>query len=192
MRQIILASSSRYRQQQLNQLNLEFRSIDPDVDETLLKTQISDHIALSQALSRLKADSIKRLHPEAIIIAGDQIASFQHRILSKPITEANAFQQLRALSGQQHRLISSIVIYADGQEYINSHIATLQMRALSDQQIDRYIAQDQPLHSCGAYRIEAQGIALFESLDCEDFSAIVGLPLIWTANILNQLGIAVP
>ncbi|NRA42710.1 MAG: septum formation protein Maf [Pseudomonadales bacterium] len=192
MRQIILASSSRYRQQQLKQLNLDFCSIAPDVDESPLKTQISDHIALSQALSRLKADNIKRLHPDAIIIAGDQIASFQQGILSKPITEANAFQQLRKLSGQQHRLISSVVIYADGQEYIHSHIATLQMRKLSDQQIHRYIAQDQPLHSCGAYRIEAQGIALFETLDCEDFSAIVGIPLIWTANTLNQLGIAVP
>ena len=71
-------------------------------------------------------------------------------------------------------------------------MANMKMRPLSDEQIERYIEIDEPLYSCGSYRLEALGISLFETIDCDDFSSIVGVPLMWTAKTLTDLGISVP
>ena len=63
---------------------------------------------------------------------------------------------------------------------------------MTDEQIERYIKIDQPLQSCGSYRLEGLGISLFETIDCDDYSSIIGIPLMWTAKILSQLGHSVP
>jgi septum formation protein len=68
----------------------------------------------------------------------------------------------------------------------------MKMRQLSDEQIKRYIEADEPLHSCGSYRLEALGISLFESIDCADYTSIIGIPLMWTAKKLTELGVSVP
>ena len=103
-----------------------------------------------------------------------------------------SFEQLRMLAGQEHSLFTSLVIIAKGEEYIHSVTAIMKMRDLSDEQIHRYVEIDKPLHSCGSYKLDALGISLFESIDCEDYTAIIGIPLIWTAGILTQIGVSVP
>ena len=192
MKPIILASTSIYRKQELDRLKLSFTTASPDIDEDSLKSQGLDHIQLSRQLSVLKARNISRHHSEAIVIGGDQVASFNGSILNKPNTKEKAFEQLKALTGNEHKLITSMAIIASGQEYLHTCIATMRMRQLNDEQIVRYIDKDEPLHSCGSYRLEALGISLFESIDCEDYSSIIGIPLMWTAKTLTKLGVSIP
>ena len=192
MQEIILASSSSSRRKELDRLNFEFSVIPPEVDEDSIKNTETDHLQISRKLALLKARNVSLLHPEAIVIGGDTVASFNRKLLSKPITMEKSFEQLRMLAGQEHSLFTSLVIIAKGEEYIHSVTAIMKMRDLSDEQIHRYVEIDKPLHSCGSYKLDALGISLFESIDCEDYTAIIGIPLIWTAGILNQIGVSVP
>ena len=192
MKKIILASTSIYRKQQLERLVSEFETMSPNVDEAPLKASASDHETLSRQLSELKANAIAVDNPDAIVIGGDQVASFNHTILSKPVTKENAFRQLQSLSGQTHQLITSLAIFYKGQSFVHTCKALMQMRKLSDDQIRRYIDKDDPLKCCGAYRIESLGIGLFERIHCDDHTSIVGIPLLWTAKQLSQLGVDIP
>ena len=192
MQEIILASSSSSRRKELDRLNFEFSVIPPEVDEDSIKNTETDHLQISRKLALLKARNVSLLHPEAIVIGGDTVASFNRKLLSKPITMEKSFEQLRMLAGQEHSLFTSLVIIAKGEEYIHSVTAIMKMRDLSDEQIHRYVEIDKPLHSCGSYKLDALGISLFESIDCEDYTAIIGIPLIWTAGILTQIGVSVP
>ena len=192
MQEIILASSSSSRRKELDRLNFEFSVIPPEVDEGSIKHTETDHLQISRKLALLKARNVSLLHPQAIVIGGDTVASFNRKLLSKPITMEKSFEQLRMLAGQEHSLFTSLVIIAKGEEYIHSVTAIMKMRDLSDEQIHRYVEIDKPLHSCGSYKLDALGISLFESIDCEDYTAIIGIPLIWTAGILTQIGVSVP
>lgn len=192
MKKIILASGSDYRKQQLQRLCLDFTSVNPNVDEDALKSNSQDHVQLSVDLALLKARSVSENNKDSIVIGGDQVASFDNTLLSKPQTKQNAVQQLKSLSGREHRLITSLAIVCNGQEYVHTSIAKMKMRHLNDEQIERYIALDDPLWCCGAYRIEALGISLFDSIDCEDHTSIIGMPLIWTAKTLSMLGVSIP
>lgn len=192
MKPLILASTSIYRKQQLERLNTPFSTAAPDVDEDQLKSQGLDHRQLSRELSLLKARAISALNKDAIVIGGDQVASFNGTVLSKPKTREKAFEQLKVLNGKEHQLITSLAIIANGDEYLHTCIATMKMRELTDEQLLRYIDIDEPLHSCGSYRLEALGISLFESIDCKDYTSIIGIPLMWTAKTLTELGVSVP
>ncbi len=192
MQKIILASSSRSRKKELDRLNFSFTVVPPAVEEDDIKCQETDHLQLSRKLALLKAQSVSLLHPKAVIIGGDTVASFDQLVLSKPKTMEKSFQQLRLLAGKEHRLITSLAIISKGKEYLHTSIAIMKMRNLSDDQILRYIEIDKPLHSCGSYRLDALGISLFESIDCDDYTAIIGIPLIWTAKVLTRIGISVP
>lgn len=192
MKKIILASTSIYRKEQLKRLNLNFEAISPNVNEEPLKEKNLDHIQLSRELSLLKAKSMSEKNKDAIVIGGDQIASFNNAVLSKPKTKENAFKQLKSLSGNEHNLITSLAIIANSQEHIHTCIATMKMRQLTDEQINLYIDIDEPLQCCGSYRIETLGISLFDAIDCEDYTSIIGIPLMWTARTLSKLGISIP
>lgn len=192
MTNIILASTSIYRQQQLERLKVAFSIAAPDVEESQLKAQGLDHRQLSRELSLLKAQDISAANPDAIVIGGDQVACFNGAMLSKPITKQKAFEQLKALAGNQHQLITSLAIIANGEEHLHTCIATMHMRELSDAQIERYIDIDEPFYCCGSYRLEALGISLFDSIECDDYTSIIGIPLMWTAKTLSDLGVSVP
>ncbi len=192
MKKIILASTSIYRKEQLKRLNLNFEAMSPNVDEEPLKQKGLDHVQLSRELSLRKAQSISEKNNDAIVIGGDQVASFNNLVLSKPKTKENAFKQLTSLAGNEHQLITSLAIMCNGQVYIHTCIAKMKMRQLTDEQIKGYIDVDEPLQCCGSYRIEAVGISLFEKIECEDYTSIIGIPLMWTAITLSKLGIPVP
>ena len=192
MKKIILASTSIYRKEQLERLNIAFTAESPQVDEHSLKSRNLSHTQLSRELSLMKARAVGKVNPEAIVIGGDQVASFEDQILSKPNTKEIAFKQLSMLNGKEHQLITSLAILSAGQEFVHTCVAKMKMRDLTSAQIHRYIDIDLPLKSCGSYRLEALGISLFEKIDCEDYSSIIGIPLMWTATKLSELGISVP
>lgn len=192
MPKIILASTSSSRKKQLERLSISFSTSPPDVNEDAVKVNANDHVELSKKLSLMKARSVHIHNPNAIVIGGDTITSFDGRIISKPKTKENAIKQLMELNGNKHRVITSVTIIDNETEYSHTETAHLSMRNLSLDQITRYIEIDVPLDSCGSCRLDSLGISLFDEIKCDDYTAIIGIPLMWTVRVLSKIGIPVP
>ncbi len=193
MKRLILASTSRYRRSLMDRLGVPYEAVAHRVDEDAYKWDGQDPEALARTLSEAKAASLRELFPDAYILGSDQVAIVGSEILSKPVTVAAAEAQLRRLRGGTHSLITGLALDCpDAQVWAEADRTTLKMRALTDGEIARYIAADEPLDCCGSYRIESRGIALFESIDCPDYTAIVGLGLLRVCSLLRRAGFNVP
>jgi len=120
------------------------------------------------------------------------VCAFDREVLGKPGTAQSARQQLRRLSGQAHTLHTAVCVTCNdaSEEFLVS--TNLWMRELTDDEIERYVEADDPTQCAGSYRIENAGISLFHKIDCEDFTAIVGLPLMQLTEVLRRYGIPVP
>lgn len=189
--QLILGSSSQFRQAQLKQLGLEFSCVSPNIDEEAIKTQGLTPYEVSRELSLQKAQEVLKSNPNAIIIGGDQVLNFKGEIFNKPETIENAINHLKKLQGETHELITSIAVITNEKTIVETVVSKMKMKALTDAQIRNYVLADEPLWSCGAYKLETLGIALFEEIECPDHSSIIGLPLMALTRILEDFGIKV-
>ncbi len=192
MPDLVLASTSPYRRALLERLGLPFAAIAPACDEEALKRPDLTPRGLAEFLALAKADSLAASHPRAAIIGGDQVATIDGRILGKPGSAAKAVEQLALLAGRTHELITAIVVRHQGRTHAHTDVTRLMMRPLDRAQIERYVAADRPLDCAGSYKLECRGVALFERIESDDHSAIVGLPLIALTRILAGLGFAIP
>ena len=190
--ELLLASTSPYRQALLAKLGIPFRSTAPLIDEESFKHSATSPRALAETLAQAKAQSLALAAPDAIIIAGDQVLALSDQFLGKPGNLPRARDQLFALSGQRHELITALAVLAQGRLITHTDVTTLWMRALSSKEIDRYLDADQPLDCAGSYKIEERGIALFERIESADHTSIMGMPLIALTSILRDLGLAIP
>lgn len=191
--QLILASTSRYRQELLARLGLPFTCQAPGVDEDAVKTDRNlGPRQVAEILAERKARAVAALHPEAVVIGSDQLAHLDGAVLGKPGTVEAAEAQLARLAGRTHELVTAVcIVHPGGVERITD-LAHLTMRPLPAEALARYVAADRPLDCAGAYKLECRGIGLFSAVACADHTAITGLPLIWTAGVLGRLGFAVP
>ncbi|MBC76764.1 MAG: septum formation protein Maf [Halobacteriovoraceae bacterium] len=192
MSKIILASSSPYRKALLERLNFEFECISPDLDEDAYKAKISDPIKLAETLAFEKANVIFKQHPDSIVIGSDQLVDFEGEILGKAGNLDNAFQQLKRLSGKPHNLITSYCVLSKGKKHIQTVKTTLTMRQLNDEQIKKYLRNDNPIDCAGSYKLELKGISLFDKIETDDHTAIVGLPLLSLGTYLSEIGLSIP
>jgi septum formation protein len=193
---LILASTSRYRSALLERLGVPFTAVAPACDEDALKDPRLSPQALAEFLAEAKAASIALPQPEAVVIGSDQLAAVEvdgrWTILGKPGTAAKAVDQLALLSGRTHVLITAMVVARGHERWRHTDITRLTMRRLDRAELERYVAADQPLDCAGAYKLECRGIALFDTIDSLDASAITGLPLLALTRILAGLGYAIP
>jgi len=189
---LILASTSPYRKELLEQLGLPFQSMAPLFDEDSLKGSNLDPVELVTRLAREKALSIAATRPAAMIIGSDQMAVAQEGLLGKPGSREAAMEQLSQLSGESHELLTAVALCHGGNvtEFLDR--TRLRMRKLSPEQITRYIDADQPWDCAGAYKIESRGICLFEKIETQDHTAITGLPLMELSSQLLRLGYPIP
>ncbi len=189
--QLILASQSPYRKKQLEQMGLAFTAIKPEVDEEELKTTgpVDPH-ELTRYLAFHKADSLRARFPQALILGSDQIAELNGRRLDKPGTRARAIEQLTALQGHAHRLITSLVMASPTRVQTFTDVTTITLRSLTSAEVLAYVELDQPLDCAGSYKIEQAGMALVERLESRDPSAIQGLPLLSLSEGFLKLGIS--
>lgn len=167
-----------------------------DIDEGAVRRTLeaegagAEEIAL--ALARGKAAAVAPRHPQAAIIAADQILVCDGRLFEKPRDRAAALDQLRALQGRSHQLVSAVVLCQGGAElWSGVDTATLTLRPLDDADLADYldVAGDAALASVGAYQIEGPGIRLFERVDGDVFT-IQGLPLLMLLAALRENEIA--
>lgn len=189
---LILASTSRYRRALLARLGVPFECVAPACDEEQLKDLSLSPRLLAETLGEAKAASLRRRFPDAFILASDQVAACQGRILDKPGEAQRAAEQLSWLAGQEHELITAVCLSGPERIWKHTDITRLRMRPLTGAEIQRYLAADEPYDCAGSYKLEERGIALFETISSEDHSAITGLPLIAVTTMLRECGFQVP
>ena len=190
--QLILASSSPYRKKQLESLGQAFLAISPDCDESLYNNEGAE-----QATSRLAHDKARALleqHPAACVIGSDQLCrSAQGELVGKPGSIRAAHQQLQQLSGQRVEFVTAVWVLSAKQQQQHISTTVVSFRNLSDQEILRYIAREpDAIYCAGSFMSEALGISLCDSIQSDDPSALIGLPLIATACMLRAEGFQLP
>ncbi len=187
---LILASTSVYRRELLQRLRLPFQCERPQVDETPLAGETPAKLAAR--LAAAKAAEVAARHPDAWVIGSDQAADLDGDPLGKPGTTAAARAQLTAMSGQAVRFHTALCLVRGDVQLGAADVTTVRFRHLQQAEIARYVEAEQPLDCAGSFKCEGLGIALFEAIENEDPSALVGLPLIALCRLLRQAGFAVP
>jgi MAF protein len=188
---IILASTSPFRKELLGRLNLPFVTVAPDVDESRLDNEPATDLV--GRLSEAKARAVGATH-EGLIIGSDQVATHGETILGKPGDHATAMQQLRQLSGEHVTFLTGLCLLnsVTGEVQLDVVPFSVVFRRLDDARIDRYLRHEQPYNCAGSFKSEGLGIALFERMEGDDPTALVGLPLIRLTGMLANAGITLP
>jgi septum formation protein len=186
---LILASTSVYRRELLSRLKLPFDVAAPGVEETPLAGETPPDLALRLALA--KAEAVARLRPDAVIIGSDQVADLDGASIGKPHVHERAVAQLRAMSGRTVVFQTAVAVMRPQTGFARALLAPVRVRfrALDDEHIERYLQAEKPYDCAGSARSESLGIALLESIESDDPTALVGLPLIRTCSLLLEAGI---
>ena len=187
---LILASSSSYRRELLGRLRLGFEAVPPGTPEDPVAGESASDQALRLALA--KAQAVAERYTDAIVIGSDQVAAAGEQVLGKPGDAARCRAQLAALSGHTAQFYTACAVLGAGVRLAHVDTTTVVFRTLSPQQIERYVACEQPYDCAGGFKAEGLGISLFECIESQDPTALIGLPLIWLAGALRGVGYQVP
>ena len=188
-RPLILGSTSRYRKELLTRLRIPFETASPDVDETPHSNESPKDLALRLALAKARAVALK--YPEAVVIGSDQVADLEGTPLGKPVNHANAILQLQRMRGKTviFQTALSVVCIATGFERTDLAEVKVKFRNLSDAEIESYLRAEEPYDCAGSAKSEGLGIALLDAIDNDDPTALIGLPLIRTCQMLREAGV---
>jgi len=189
---LILASTSPYRRQLLERLGLPFSVEGPGVEERHESRETPPQRAVR--LAAAKAHAVGARYPDAVVIGSDQVACAGESVLDKPGDADHARAQLSQLSGSSAIFYTACSVLCASPAFSASHLDTTRVvfRPLSASEIERYVARERPFDCAGAFKSEALGVSLLERIDSVDPHSLIGLPLIWLASILRELGFAVP
>lgn len=191
-RRLILGSTSRYRAELLRRLWPDFEQRSPGTDETALPGEGPSARAVRLAIAKAEAAAVDLV--DALVIGSDQVAELDGRTLDKPGTPECAHAQLAASSGRVVDFHTALCLFdtRTGQRWTHVDHTRVHFRVLDENEIARYIEREQPLDCAGGFKCEGLGISLFERIDNEDPTALIGLPLIALARLLRQAGAPLP
>ena len=189
-RPLILGSTSAYRRELLQRLRLPFEVAAPDVDETPQTGERPPELARRLALA--KARAVAQRHPSALVIGSDQVADLGGDPIGKPGTHERAVEQLRRMRGRTviFQTAVAVVCLETGFEQLDLASVRVRFRDLSDAEIENYLRAETPYDCAGSAKSEGLGIVLLESIESDDPTALVGLPLIRTTRMLRAAGLA--
>ena len=187
-RPLILASTSRYRAELLSRLHLEFTQLAPDCDETPLVGESPAELVVRLAEAKARSLLGQPSSSDAVIIGSDQVADLDGEILGKPGDTANATRQLTQMSAQSVVFRTGLCVLDGATGASNTEIVnvTAVFRKLDLAEIERYLSAEKPFDCAASFRSEGLGIALLESLQSDDPSAVIGLPLLRLAVLLRD------
>ena len=190
-RRLVLGSTSRYRRELMQRLCIPFDVAAPDVDETPQDGESPHDLACRLALA--KARAVAALHPDAVVIGSDQVADLGGEPLGKPGTHERAVAQLRRMRGRTVVFQTAVAVVCQDTGFAQTDLAAVRVvfRNLSDAEIETYLRTEQPYDCAGSAKSEGLGIALLESIDNDDPTALVGLPLIRTCRMLRAAGLPI-
>ena len=186
---IVLASSSRYRKELLGRLGFPFETIAPEVDETPLPGERPHDLVIRLAKAKAKAARAAGDSGPAIVIASDQVAADDDRTLGKPDTREQAIANLMSMAGTSVTFMTSLVVL-NARGAMQQHVdrTRVRLRDFSIDEVRRYVELEQPLDCAGAIKSEGRGILLMDSIETEDPTALIGLPLIRLGAMLRAEG----
>ncbi|HXE21559.1 MAG TPA: Maf family nucleotide pyrophosphatase [Rhodoferax sp.] len=190
-RALVLGSTSRYRRELLQRLQVPFEVAAPQVDETPRPGEAPADLALRLALA--KAQAVARRFPHAVVIGSDQVAELAGEPLGKPGNHARATLQLRRMRGQTVVFQTAVAVVCAEAGFSQMELAPVkvQFRDLSDAEIEAYLQAEQPYDCAGSAKSEGLGIALLDAIESDDPTALVGLPLIRTCRMIRAAGVKV-
>jgi len=191
-RPLILASTSPYRQQLLQQLRLPFTAVAPlgeeFIDQSVAPELLVKHLALQ------KATSLRVNYDDALILGSDQVfVNPRGTVMGKPGSVAEAKRQLQAMAGKTHCFYTGIALYdCRSKRSLTEYVAySVTLRELTAEQIAYYVEQENPVDCAGSFKIEGLGISLMEQMAGEDYTSLIGLPLIRLTLMLQDFGVDV-
>ena len=189
---LVLASTSPYRRQLLTRLGLNFVVARPDVDETPLANE--DPMSQARRLAQAKARAVAVHRRDCWVIGSDQVAELAGQSIGKPGSFERAADQLAAASGQRVLFHTAVCLHrhSDQRTLHVYDLTVVQFRVLSNAEIERYLHAEQPYDCAGSFKSEGMGISLFEAIQTQDPTALVGLPLIGLGKALRQAGFTLP
>ena len=184
-----MGSTSPYRRELLQRLQIPFEVAAPEVDETPLPHEAP--AALAARLALAKALAVARNFPQAVVIGSDQVADLNGLAMGKPGNHERAVVQLRQMRGQTviFQTAVAVVCLESGFEQTALAAVRVKFRDLTDDDIENYLRAEQPYDCAGSAKSEGLGIALLESIDSDDPTALIGLPLIRTCKMIQAAGI---
>jgi len=189
---LVLASTSVYRRELLARLGLPFRQEASAVDETALPGELPEHLALRLAVA--KARAVAASNARSLVLGSDQVAAREGEALGKPGSADGARRQLLACSGRTvafHTAVCLIDTRSDPWiERSAADVTAVTFRDLDAAEIDRYIERERPFDCAGSFKAEGLGIGLFERIDSQDPTGLIGLPLIAVCRLLREAGVS--
>ncbi len=188
-RPVILGSTSRYRKELLSRLRIPFGVAAPEVDETPRPAESPKDLALRLALA--KARAVAQKNPHAVVIGSDQVADLEGTPLGKPGNHQNAVLQLQRMRGKTviFQTALSVICLDAGYERTELAAVKVKFRNLTDAEIEAYLRAEEPYDCAGSAKSEGLGISLLDAIDNDDPTALVGLPLIRTCQMLREAGV---
>ncbi len=184
---IILASQSPRRRELLGQMGLKFTVKVSQLDEAQFTGLPPAELVTTLAREKgaLVADEVE---PEAIVIAADTVVVLDGAVLGKPSSPQAAADMLSALSGREHQVYTGISVRQDGRVITEFEVTQVTFRALTNAEIQAYVATGEPMDKAGAYGIQGYGSLLVEGIR-GDYFTVVGLPVGRLAQILRTFGV---
>lgn len=188
-RKLILGSTSAYRRELLERLRVPFSIESPHVDESPLPGEWPADLARRLALA--KAQAVAARFPDCVVIGSDQVADLDGHPLGKPGTHERAVAQLRQMRGRTVIFQTAVAVVCLQSGFCQQALAPVRVtfRALTDEEIESYLVTEEPYDCAGSAKSEGLGITLLEQIDNDDPTALVGLPLIRTSQMLRAAGI---
>jgi septum formation protein len=189
---IVLASSSPYRRGLLDRFLTEYEAVSPDVDESNDRGLDPEHLAAH--LARKKAEAVSANARNALVIGADQLAVLDGQVLGKPGSHQKAVEQLLAASGHAIQFLTAVCILdpVNRTRYEHQDRTTVRFRQFDRRLAEAYLRLDKPYDCAGSFKLEGAAFVLFESVDTDDPTALIGLPMIWVSDRLLELGYLLP
>ena len=185
---IVLASASHYRRSLLDRFLDEYEAVSPDIDES--NAEGLSPKKLARRLARTKAETVSMQARDSLVIGADQLADLDGQVLGKPGDHQKAVEQLLAASGQTVTFRTAVCILDPVGRSRYEHIdkTTVRFRQFDRRLAETYLRHDEPYDCAGSFKIEGAGFVLFESVQTDDPTALIGLPMIWVSDVLLELG----
>lgn len=189
--QLVLASTSPYRRALLARLGVPFETTDPAVDETPLPHEAPEAMVMRLAEAKARQGGGGRDH--ALVIGSDQMAVVDGELLGKPGDHAIAVRQLERCSARVVTFLTGLCVLntRTGEAATDMVPFRVVFRTLSRARIEAYLARERPYDTAGSFKSEGLGVALFQRMEGDDPTALVGLPLIRLVDLLSDAGLDV-
>jgi len=186
MKNLILASGSPRRKELLSLYTTDFTICVSDFDESGVTAPTPAQLV--EQLARGKCLAVAKDHPGAVVLGCDTVVGVGGEVFGKPHSVEDAKRMLRALSGRHHQVYTGVAVLAGGEEYTHVECTEVEFRALTDEEIDAYVATGEPMDKAGAYGVQGQGALLVERID-GDFFNVMGLPVLLLSRMLAEFGV---